>query len=115
MKKESKSDARDLILATMKRLVPGTIDIGKCDNIEDCMENRIDPCIDIKKLCIFCRDNAKIIGGIRFIHGLDVATGKNSIIIYRYFRGFNESFFHFFQYLKLFVNPDLAFWSLIPA
>ncbi len=84
MKKESKSDARDLILATMKRLVPGTIDIGKCDNIEDCMENRIDPCIDIKKLCIFCRDNAKIIGGIRFIHGLDVATGKNSIIIYRY-------------------------------
>lgn len=55
------------LLAMSKRLVPGTIDIGHCDNLEYCMDNKMRSCGDIRNLCISCRDNERVIGGISFI------------------------------------------------
>ena len=77
---------KNRLLVTSKRLVPGTIDIGHCNNIEDCMDNKMRSCGDIKNLCISCRDNERIIGGISFIFDLSNTTkdGKNGIVIYRY-------------------------------
>lgn len=71
---------KNKVLTMLKRLVPGTINIEPCDDIEYCMENRVRSCGDIKNLCILCRDNDKIIGGISFL--LDI-SGKNGIIIHR--------------------------------
>lgn len=73
------------ILAISKRLVPGTIDIGHCSDLEDCTNKKTRSCSDIKNLCITCRDNERIIGGISFTFDLSHATeGKNGIVIYRY-------------------------------
>ena len=78
MAKNQKND----ILATIKRLVPGTISIGNCEEIEYCMNNNMRSCNDMKNLCVSSRDNERIIGGISFIFG--GKGGKNSIVIYRY-------------------------------
>lgn len=78
--------AKDNVLAMMKRLVPGTISIGNCDAVEYCMSNSMRSCDDIKNLCVSCRDNDRIIGGISFLYGGTIGgkSGKNGIVLYRY-------------------------------
>jgi len=76
---------KNRLLAMSKRLVPGTIDIGHCADIGDCMAKKVRVCNDIKNLCISCRDNERIIGGISFIFGpSEMNDGKNGVVIYRY-------------------------------
>lgn len=77
----AKQKTKEYILATMTRLVPGTISIVNCEKIEYCMDNKMRYCDDIKNLCVSSRDNEKIIGGISFMLGGKVGNG---ILIYRY-------------------------------
>lgn len=73
------------LLEVSKRLVPGTINIGHCDDLEDCMHNKMRACGDIKNLCISCRDNERVIGGMSFIFTPNgINDWKNGIVIYRY-------------------------------
>lgn len=76
------------ILETLKRLVPGAIDITGCDYIEQCVNNNMRSCDDIKNLCISCRNNDRVIGGISFIYDIAGVIGgkgrKNGIVLYRY-------------------------------
>jgi len=76
---------KNKLLTISKRLVPGTIDISHCDDIGDCVGNKMRSCNDIKNLCISCRDNERVIGGISFTFDIGgIKDGKNGIVIYRY-------------------------------
>jgi hypothetical protein len=76
---------KNKLLTISKRLVPGTIDISHCHDLGDCVNNKMRSCNDIKNLCISCRDNERVIGGISFTFGIgDIKDGENGIVIYRY-------------------------------
>ncbi len=55
----TKEQTKEDVLATMKRFVPGTIDITDCEDIEYCMDKKIRTCNDIRNLWLcmaaFCK------------------------------------------------------------
>lgn len=70
---------KEHILEKIKRIIPGTEQIEHCKVLETCMDNRFRSCGDIKMLCITCRGECGVLGGISFLF-----DARNGIVIQRY-------------------------------
>jgi len=78
---------KDKILTMLTRAVPGTTEIDNCKYLESCMDAQIRKCGDIKKVCIMCLEEGKVIGGVAFPLGLKFGgniDSKKPILIYRF-------------------------------
>lgn len=71
--------SKDSILEKIKRLIPGTEQIEHCKILETCMDNNFRYCGDIKMLCITCRGEQGVLGGLSFLF-----DARNGIVIQRY-------------------------------
>lgn len=80
-------EPKDKIVMMLNRAIPGTSAIDNCKYLEYCMDAQIRKCGDIKKVCIMCLEEGKVIGGIAFPFGLKLGNdfhGKKPILIYRF-------------------------------
>lgn len=78
-------ESKDKLLTMLSRAIPGTTAIDNCKYLEHCMNAQIRKCGDIKKVCIMCLEEGKVIGGVAFPFGLKFGNGldsKNQILIY---------------------------------
>lgn len=71
--------SKEYILEKIKRIIPGTKQIEHCKILETCMDKRYRYCGDIKMLCITCRGEHEVLGGISFLF-----DARNGIVIQRY-------------------------------
>lgn len=71
--------SKDDMLEKIKRIIPGTEQIGYCKILETCMDKKFRSCGDIKMLCITCRGVHGVLGGLSFLF-----DAKHGIVIQRY-------------------------------